>query len=433
MPSSEANSRWVLRWRYLMAAAPTRPGIWRLKGGGFFVRARATDRRTGREYQRSRTIRGEGVSIREAVAAQVDLRRNAFDRIEEKVRLRTLWSAYAASLFEAKVAEGKIRSASSRRRWADTLALLVPTFGMLYVDEIRFSDFVSWRDQVALWVRDGMPSRRKRDAGNHKLVSLSPVTANGWISILKGICGAMTRHFELERDPAGALEYFPTRRTYTREQPNALTADQARVFLAKMREMHSQHFAMMFLGFISGARPSTLRPLRRAGPTPDVLWDERVILLRRSNSLGAEIMDETKTALDQEIPLPPVAIRILRQHVASLPEGPMRDSIYLFPSTTGGMRSRSALDKPFRDVLKALDWSVHLTPRGMRRTFNDLARHAKVHDVVTRRISGHQTESMQLRYSTAQREEMREAVGKVISLATERARRDGKQQRRRAT
>lgn len=60
-------------------------------------------------------------------------------------------------------------------------------------------------------------------------------------------------------------------------------------------------------------------------------------------------------------------------------------------------------------------WSIHITPKGMRRTFNDLARQARVHDVVLRAISGHQTERMQRHYSTAQREEMRAAVGKVIT------------------
>jgi len=139
----------------------------------------------------------------------------------------------------------------------------------------------------------------------------------------------------------------------------------------------------VFLGFVIGARPSTLRPLRRSGSETDVLWDERLVLLRRSNPAGDEIMDQTKTGLDQDIPLPPAAMRVLREHVAALPRGPMRDSVFLFPSTTGGMRSRSALDTPFRDVLKALGWSVRLTPRGMRRTFQDLARQADVHDVVT--------------------------------------------------
>ncbi|MCW5831333.1 MAG: hypothetical protein KIS78_02610 [Labilithrix sp.] len=142
------------------------------------------------------------------------------------------------------------------------------------------------------------------------------------------------------------------------------------------------------------------------------------MLLRRSNPKGPEIVDHTKTKLDQEIPLPPIVMRVLRAHVAALPDGPMKKSIYLFPSITGGMRSRSVLDKPFADVLRALGWSLHLTPKGMRRTFNDLARQANVHDFITRAITGHQTERMQRHYSTAQREEMRAAVGKAISIAT---------------
>jgi integrase len=80
-------------------------------------------------------------------------------------------------------------------------------------------------------------------------------------------------------------------------------------------------------------------------------------------------------------------------------------------------------DKPFRDVLAALGWTIKLTPKGMRRTFNDLARQAHVHDIILRAISGHQTERMQRHYSTAQQEEMRAAVGKVISIATARQRR----------
>jgi hypothetical protein len=102
------------------------------------------------------------------------------------------------------------------------------------------------------------------------------------------------------------------------------------LFLAKMKQRHAEHYAMTFLGFVIGARPSTLRPLRRSGPESDVLWNERIVLLRRSNPSGDEIMDQTKTGLDQDIPLPPAAIRVLRQHVAALPRGPMCDSIFLF-------------------------------------------------------------------------------------------------------
>jgi len=110
-------------------------------------------------------------------------------------------------------------------------------------------------------------------------------------------------------------------------------------------------------------------------------------LLRRSNPSGNEIRNRTENKNDLGIPLPPALMRALREHVAALPPGPMKDSVYLFPSTTGGMRSRSALNQPFRAVVKALGWTIKLTPKCMRRTFNDLARRAAVHDIVLRSIS----------------------------------------------
>jgi hypothetical protein len=60
------------------------------------------------------------------------------------------------------------------------------------------------------------------------------------------------------------------------------------------------------------------------------------------------------------------------------------------------------------------------TPRGLRRTFNDLARAAQVHDVVTRSISGHLTSRMQEHYSTANRAEQRESIARVIQLTSRR-------------
>ena len=210
---------------------------------------------------------------------------------------------------------------------------------------------------------------------------------------------------------------FPVPRKYTREQPNALSPERAHVFLAKMKELFPQHYAMTFLGFAIGARPSTLRPLRRKGPTPDLLWDKERVLLRRSHAMGREIMDQTKTKRDKDIPLPPEVMHVLREHVASL-EGPMAQSDYLFPSRNGGLRARSVLDKPFAEVLQALKWDLKLSPRAMRRTFNDVARDTDVDKFITRSISGHITEEMQDHYSTAQRREILRGVTRVVSRLT---------------
>jgi hypothetical protein len=51
-------------------------------------------------------------------------------------------------------------------------------------------------------------------------------------------------------------------------------------------------------------------------------------------------------------------------------------------------------------VAAAIQLGKPVTPRGMRRTYQDLARAAEMKDLVTRAISGHATEQMQQHYST---------------------------------
>src|SRR5438105_3854252 len=73
---------------------------------------------------------------------------------------------------------------------------------------------------------------------------------------------------------------------------------------------------------------------------------------------------------------------------------PEEKSDLLFPSETGDFHAASFLDRPVREVTEALKLGKHITPRAMRRTFQDLMRPAEVRDIVTRSISGHLTESM---------------------------------------
>jgi hypothetical protein len=88
----------------------------------------------------------------------------------------------------------------------------------------------------------------------------------------------------------------------------------------------------------------------------------------------------------------------------------------------GGFRAMSCLDKPFAAVATAVGLEYSVTPRAMRRTYQDLARAANVADVVTRAISGHATPEMQRQYSTVSGDEQRAALGKAIDIATGRER-----------
>jgi integrase len=407
---------WVKRWGYLVASKPTRPGIYRLKDGGFLVRGRVTDAKTGKLRTVIKALRD--ATVQEAQAALDDAKAA---RREGSTPRTQLFSEFAASRYEAKLTEGRIKSAKGRQKWDLILRhQLVPVFGNLACDELKVWHLTQWREKLAGWMRDGYEYERtfKNGKKDKRKTDLSPRTANTWLSIMRVLVAEMGELLELPIRGSKALAYFDTsqRPTYTDEAPNALTPSQATRFLAEMERSFPQFYAMVLLALATGKRPSTLRPLRRCGPDADVDWVEGFVRFRRSHTLGAETMVGTKTGTSERVYLNAALLDVLRAHVVKWCEPSGAKTDLLFPSTRGGNRSPSCLDKPFAQVGTTIGLPFKLTPRAMRRTFQDLARAAQVHDVVTRSISGHATESMQRHYSTAQAEEQRQAVGSVLGL-----------------
>ncbi len=155
-----------------------------------------------------------------------------------------------------------------------------------------------------------------------------------------------------------------------------------------------------------------------------MLWDGSRLLVRRSQTVDDEVMKTTKQKKRYGIDLPEEAIDVLRWHIETQLTTPeQRDSQLLFPSVNGGYRSPSVLNKPFSDVVEETGLGKRFTQRGLRRTFNDLARAARVDALVTRSISGHLTEKMQQHYSTVNSDEQRQGIAKVIELTKARAKR----------
>jgi integrase len=393
------QGEWVLRWRYWLSPEPVQPGVWRMKGGGFYVRGRVKDPLTGRMKELALPL--PHASARDAYETlQRDLR-----TLREQLANRVKFGEYARALLERKMLRCELRSAQTKAHWRMVIERhLLPAFGEMELQDIRRAAIEAWKDEVAKEIRKGL---------------YAPTTANDWLKTLRVIINTAVVEIELPRNPVMGVKDFDTslHATYTEEEPNALTPDEVPLFLAEMRRRYPQHFAFVALGFATGLRPSSMRPLRRKGPKPDVRWDEGILLVRRSQTLGDEVMERTKTGYRQRLALPRELMDILRWHADGLPPGPMRDSDLLFPSETGGFRARSSLDKPFRRVGRAVGLTKTVTPRAMRRTFQDLARAAEVKDVVTRAISGHTTAEMQLFYSTVSAEEMRTSLAKVAWLA----------------
>lgn len=397
---------WVERWRDVIAKDPELPGVWRRQAGGFHVRGRATDPRTGKLREVNWALPNISKS-RDAFAwLQAELEKIQNGESTEQPTSVPRFEAHARVVLQRKIDLGRIRSAAGRSKVENILEKhLIPEFGEEYVSKIDAVRIKGWQAKIAKLIRSE---------------KMAPATANTILAVLRQIMDEAVDDFDL-RDPMRGVSVFDTREhsTYTEEEPNSLAPADVPRFLAKMRELHAPHYAFTFLGFTTGLRPSSLRPLRRTGPSADIKWDEGVLLVRRSHTIGDEVMETTKTDLHQRLTLPREILNVLRWHVEEqlLPKK-MRESDLLFPAVTGRFRARSVLDKPFDEVSKALELNFNFTPRGMRRTYQDLAREAGIHDAVTRAISGHATPEMQLHYSTARGDEVKHALAKVARMAT---------------
>lgn len=181
---------------------------------------------------------------------------------------------------------------------------------------------------------------------------------------------------------------------------------------------------------------------RRSGSNADIKWTTGELLVRRSHTVKQEIMESTKTDRDQIIALDPRQVDVLRWHCERLDSEnnrrmkrsphlgrAMATSELLFPRPPtkwdhgGGLRSQSCLDKLFANVGELLKLGYEVTPRCMRRTYQDLCRAANVSDIVTRSISGHATPEVQRHYSTVSAAEQRAELSKVVDLVAYRAQR----------
>lgn len=409
------------------------PGIFEVKSGGWFARARLKDPRTGYQVEICQQL--EAADAASASAWLEVEKRKIREGVPTEKPKRERFSEYAARFVERHTKRGELRSAKTRERWAYTLEHhLLPALGAYFVDAI---DKALIEDQIGKWadaiVPDWMEQRRKpqpalkrprknarppAEPRSRKPRKYSPNTINGWLSILRVILAAAAEELQLPRDPMALVKDLDTstHRTYTEEEPNSLRPEDAPRFVAEIKRRYPQHYAMVALGLATGLRPSSMRALRRRGPTPDVLWDTGEILVRRSVTLG-EAMERTKTAKDQRLALPPALVQVLRRHTMQYQEEKQRESFLLFPSETGGFRSASVLDKPFREVSRAIGLTYKVTPRAMRRTFDDLARRANIRYVVAKAVAGWSTGRMHEHYATVGSDEMRASLAKVIKLA----------------
>ena len=411
------KQQWVRKWNSWVDSRPTLPGVYRRKEGGLLVRGRAVDPKNGatRQVVRSLPDLTEPEEARLWLKAELDSIRKGASRPTNKQPER--FATYAATLLKEKVEKRQICSSTTEEKWMfalrhifglkddkGTIDVGIRGLGDIFVDKLTRADIEAWRDS---W-------EPRVNAGTY-----APTTVNDWIAVLRVITKKVKADHGLPVDPCADVEALSTKghRTYTFEQPNSLGVDELSTFFEIAWEKYPQHFAVILLGSVTGLRPSSLYALRRCGQQTDVKWDQGLVLIRRSRGIKGQVMEMTKTNHDQVIKLPEFVISVLRWHVdKQLVTREMERSELLFPSETGGFRSNSALAKPFRTIAKAMGIQKQISPKAMRRSFQDAMREAQVANVVVRSISGHLTDQMQQRYSTARGHEQESAIARIIDL-----------------
>ncbi len=388
------------QWGYMLCKTKY-PNVYEKQKGGYLVKGRVDGKDVTRSFQASSPLD----ALQQFEEAKVET---------TAVRQVPSLAGYAKAHLERKLNRGKIKSASGEQKWRIRLVHILggvekEVDGAVYrVKGLGDHCLTDLRPAVETFLDECTPMVA---AGVY-----SPVTVNGWLTILRTMSRAAAVEYDI-LDFMRGIEDFDTSlvHIYTEEAPNSLRPGDVPRFMALMRERHPQHYAMVFLGFMTGLRPSTLRPLRRSGPEADILWAENRVLVRRSETCG-RVMEATKTGIRYSVHLPAEAMAVLKWHVDTQLSLGQEKSDLLFPSDIGGFRSNSALKKPFADVSTCMGLTYRVTPRAMRRTYQDLARAAQVSDLVTRSVSGHATKEMASFYSTVNPEEQRESLGRVLRV-----------------
>ena len=399
------KKQYKMRFGYM--TAPTKyPSVFERQTGGYIVRGRATDL-AGQQRLIFKLL--PEATLLEAVQ-YLDQEKGSI-RTGSVKKASMLFSEFAASVFARKVLRDELEG--SEDKWKHTLTHLimgttveghplVRGFGDYPIDAIRGSHVEAWKDGMTALIK----------AGAYK-----PTTLNSWISILKVISKAASREYEI-RDFMDVVEKFSTKNhvTYTEEAPNALKPKDIPVFLECLKEFYPQHYAMALLGFVTGLRPSSLRPLRRRGPEADISWEEGRLKVRRSE-VRRRVLNRTKQGTRYSVHLCDEVLAVLKWHIETQLNEAQEGSDLLFPSIEGGFRDVKVPNKPFAHVATEIGLGYPITQRGMRRTFNDLARSAQVHQLVSKSISGHSTDEMVELYSSIDASEQRVATQRLYKFA----------------
>ncbi len=393
-------------------------GIYRrLRDGALVVRAQKTDPKTGKPKDSSWIVkRPDGTSDRDYLQLARDSLMELRGDIDRTGRATSdphqKFAEYAEKQIQGRIDRGTVDSLATEKRYKGELKVLVAKWGESYVDMITREDVLDWVGELGQFVKSD---------------KYKPNYVNGWWRTFKGIMADFAVSFRLANPcerVAAISNDLGDHTTYTDEETNSLEPDELRPFFEAARIWAPQYYALLLLGTITGRRACELRPLRSSGVETDLNWNTGKLLVRRSQTYGParnKLKQGKRFVLAY---LNPELLDILRWHRDRM-EGNRAESDLLFPplytkawrGEASGFMARSALAKILPMLCEKAGIEKHLTPRFMRRTYQDWCRAANVGNDIQKAMSGHATDKMKEWYSTLGETEGRKALASMCKIA----------------
>jgi len=355
-------------------------GITKIKSRKYLVRARVTDPRTGERKELKRVCNG---TLEDALALQEELARELAD--DSPLRRVTL-EDYARQWLENR--KSTIKPSTAKKYENDLFRHIVPELGKVYVHALRPRDIVAFL------------AKQSR--------SYQGWSVNNRLRLLRVIAKDAQADGLAEMDFCARVRP-PRCSGYTEENPNCLTAEQLE---ALAKAIPPQWYPLFVTMAFTGLRWGEASGLCWA----DIDHKHGVIRVRRGNWQGQLVEPKTKGS-KRTIPMVPELAEILRAHRARMvrERHPGLANGYVFPTQEGTLHKGTPLGPVMRRAAKQAKIPTRITPHGLRRTFNNLARQVAGAQVV-RSIVGHVTEAMTEHYSVIYAQEKHAVQAAVLRL-----------------
>lgn len=197
---------------------------------------------------------------------------------------------------------------------------------------------------------------------------------------------------------------------FSDEEPNALTAAQLGRLYVVMREHEPAWFALFATMALTGMRFAEVSALQ----WKDVDIEGRFVSVTRNQYRGMLGSPKTESSR-RAIPLVAELASILKRHHEALLLSPpvLAESIWVFPSRSGKLHPSGVLSKPMARAAHIAHIKNRITPHGLRRTLNTIALEIAPAETI-RKILGHVTTEMTVRYNEPTLDARRSVLSKVV-------------------